>query len=125
MDTGGLLLFMFAFIVVGGVFIYCYHKLMDKAMTLNHEAWKHATHAQDDAWQRMNNERVVAGRTIENLVQWNAALTQQVAAQAQRSSCRDSAGEPKIIAESVMREDARAVEETHVLPKPGRGDARM
>lgn len=122
MDAGSVLLAV-ACLAVCTVFVYFYHKLMDRAITLNHEAWRYAVQAQDDAWNRMNNERAWATRSIETLTQWNAALTKQafdsgnreisearkfmeatkneliaaVVKQVQCKSCAHDSGKPKII----------------------------
>jgi len=77
MDMVGPVIVVSLFLVMGAVFVYCFRLIMEKAMMLNHEAWKHAIHAQDDAWQRMNQERTTSLRAIEQLTHWNTALTQQ------------------------------------------------
>ena len=65
--------------IIVGVFIYTHHRLSFKAMENNNDAWKHAVHSQDDAWQRQNQERAHFGRMNESLTQWNATLTKQAA----------------------------------------------
>jgi len=57
---------------------YVSSHIMWQAMESNHEAWKHAVHAQDDVWQLMVQERKKYERQIEMLVANNNALATRV-----------------------------------------------
>ena len=73
-----LLVFAILLTVIATTAIHVSSRVTRQAMESNHDAWKHAVHAQDDCWQLMMQERKKYQQQIEMLVDNNNALTSRV-----------------------------------------------